>query len=174
MLWLSRFESRILDWGGVDGKHLVRLKCSQIKSPRPAGKEVRMIPKIAHIGLAVKNLKEAEKFYTEILSMPVSDGECHGELKASFIPIGDTSIELLQSTTPEGVISRFIEKKGEGVHHIAYQVDDIENTLAHLKSRGVQLIDKEPRSGAHNSRIAFINPKSCHGILIELVEPEKK
>lgn len=133
-----------------------------------------MIPKIAHIGVAVKDLNEAEKFYTEIFSLPVSDGECHGELKASFIPIGDTRIELLQSTTPDGVISKFIEKKGEGVHHIAYQVDDIEKALAHLKSKGVQLIDNQPREGAHNSRVAFINPKSCHGILVELVEPEKK
>lgn len=130
--------------------------------------------KIAHIGVGVSDLDKAERFYTEILSMTVSDREQHGDLKASFLPIGDTSIELLQSTTPEGVISRFIAKKGEGIHHIAYEVDDIEKTLAHLASKGVQLIDKTPRPGAHNSRIAFINPKDSYGVLVELVEPQKK
>jgi methylmalonyl-CoA/ethylmalonyl-CoA epimerase len=133
-----------------------------------------MIRKIAHIGVGVRDLDEAEKFYADILSMSVSDREQHGDLKASFLPVGDTSIELLQSTTPEGVISKFIAKRGEGVHHIAYEVDDIEKTLAHLESRGVQLIDKKPRPGAHNSRIAFINPKDSYGVLVELVEPQKK
>lgn len=133
-----------------------------------------MISKIAHIGVAVKNLKDAEKFYSEVLSLNISDRETHGELMASFIPIGDTRIELLQSMTPTGVISKFIEKKGEGVHHIAYQVDDINKALADLQAKGIELIDKQPRKGAHNSKIAFINPKSSYGILVELVEPEKK
>lgn len=133
-----------------------------------------MIRKIAHIGVAVKSIEEAEKFYSEILSLNVSDREQQDELKISFLPIGDTRIELLQSMTSEGVISKFIEKKGEGIHHIAYQVDDIEKALAHLQSSGIQLIDKQPRKGAHNSKVAFINPKSSYGILVELVEPEKK
>ena len=133
-----------------------------------------MIQKIAHIGVAVQNLGDAEKFYTDVLSLNVSDREQHGELKASFLPIGDTRIELLQSTTSEGLISKFIEKKGAGIHHIAYEVDDIEKTLAHLQSKGIQLIDKQPRKGAHNSRVAFVNPKSSFGILMELVEPERK
>jgi methylmalonyl-CoA/ethylmalonyl-CoA epimerase len=133
-----------------------------------------MIRKIAHIGVAVQNLNDAEKFYTDVLSLNVFDREQHGELKASFLPVGDTRIELLQSTTAEGVISKFIEKKGPGIHHIAYEVEDIEKTLAHLQSKGVQLIDKQPRKGAHNSKVAFINPKSSFGILVELVEPERK
>jgi methylmalonyl-CoA/ethylmalonyl-CoA epimerase len=133
-----------------------------------------MIQKIAHIGVAVQNLSDAEKFYTDVLSLNISDREQHGELKASFLPIGDTRIELLQSTTSEGLISKFIEKKGAGIHHIAYEVDDIEKTLAHLQSKGIQLIDKQPRKGAHNSRVAFVNPKSSFGILVELVEPERK
>lgn len=133
-----------------------------------------MIKKISHIGVAVRNLDLAENFYTEILSMPVSDREQHGELRASFIPVGDTRIELLQSMTPDGVISKFIDKKGEGVHHIAYQVDDINKALANLQAKGVELIDKQPRKGAHNSKVAFINPKGTYGILVELVEPEKK
>jgi methylmalonyl-CoA/ethylmalonyl-CoA epimerase len=76
--------------------------------------------------------------------------------------------------TPNGVIAKFIEKKGEGVHHIAYEVDDINKALADLQAKGVELIDKQPRKGAHNSKVAFVNPKSSYGILVELVEPEKK
>ncbi|MBM4330760.1 MAG: methylmalonyl-CoA epimerase [Deltaproteobacteria bacterium] len=132
-----------------------------------------MIHKIAHIGVAVKNIEEVEKFYSEILKMEIHDREQLKEIKATFIPVGDTAIELLQSTNPEGVISKFIEKKGEGVHHIAYQVDNIEKALEDLKAKGVQLIDEKPRRGAHNSRVAFINPKGTYGVLIELVEPEK-
>ncbi|MGV8056637.1 MAG: methylmalonyl-CoA epimerase [Smithellaceae bacterium] len=133
-----------------------------------------MIKKIAHIGVAVTDLEKSERFYSEILSLTVSDRETHGELKASFLPVGDTRIELLQSITPNGVIAKFIEKKGEGIHHIAYQVDDIDKALADLQAKGIELIDKQPRKGAHNSRVAFINPRSSYGILVELVEPEKK
>jgi methylmalonyl-CoA/ethylmalonyl-CoA epimerase len=132
-----------------------------------------MILKIAHIGVAVKDIEEAEKFYTEVLSLKVHDREQLREIKASFIPVGDTAIELLQSTTPEGVINKFIEKRGEGVQHIAYQVENIEKALEDLKAKGVVLIDEKPRRGAHNSKVAFINPKSTYGVLLELVEPEK-
>jgi methylmalonyl-CoA/ethylmalonyl-CoA epimerase len=132
-----------------------------------------VIHKIAHIGVAVKDIEEAERFYTEVLSLEVHDREQLKEIKASFIPVGDTAIELLQSTTPEGVINKFIAKRGEGVQHIAYQVDNIEKALEDLKAKGVALIDEKPRKGAHNSKVAFVNPKSTHGILIELVEPEK-
>ncbi|MGB9699347.1 MAG: methylmalonyl-CoA epimerase [Thermodesulfobacteriota bacterium] len=133
-----------------------------------------MIKKIAHIGVAVKNIEEAEKFYAEVLSLKIHDREHLGEIKASFIPVGDTAIELLQSTTPEGVISKFIEKRGEGIHHIAYQVDNIEKALEDLKAKGIPLIDQQPRRGAHHSKVAFLNPKGTYGILIELVEPENK
>lgn len=132
-----------------------------------------MIYKIAHIGVAVKNIEEAEKFYSEVLKMEIHDREHLREIKATFIPVGDTAIELLQSTTPEGVINKFIEKRGEGIHHIAYQVDNIEKALEDLKAKGVSLIDEKPRRGAHNSKVAFINPKGTYGVLIELVEPEK-
>lgn len=132
-----------------------------------------MIHKIAHIGVAVKNIEQAEKFYTEVLSLKVHDREHLKEIKASFIPIGDTAIELLQSTTPEGVINKFIEKRGEGVQHIAYQVENIEKVLEDLKAKGIPLIDQIPRRGAHNSKVAFVNPKGTYGVLIELVEPEK-
>jgi methylmalonyl-CoA/ethylmalonyl-CoA epimerase len=133
-----------------------------------------MILKIAHIGVAVKNIEEAERFYTEVLSLKISDREQAGDIKATFIPVGDTAIELMQSTTPEGVLAKFIEKRGQGIQHISYQVDDIEKALEDLKAKGVSLIDERPRKGAHNSRVAFVNPKSTYGVLIELVEPEKK
>jgi methylmalonyl-CoA epimerase len=132
-----------------------------------------VIHKIAHIGVAVKDVEEAERFYTDVLSLRVHAREELKEIKASFIPVGDTAIELLQSTTPEGVINKFIAKRGEGVQHIAYQVDNIEKALEDLKTKGIALIDEKPRKGAHNSKVAFVNPKSTHGILIELVEPEK-
>lgn len=132
-----------------------------------------MINKIAHIGVAVKNIEETEKFYAEVLQMPIHDREQLKEIKAAFIPVGDTAIELLQSTVPEGVINKFIERRGEGIHHIAYQVDNIEKALEDLKAKGVPLIDEKPRKGAHNSKVAFINPKGTYGVLVELVEPEK-
>ena len=133
-----------------------------------------MIQKIAHIGVAVKNIEETEKFYAEVLKMAIHDRENLKDIKAAFIPVGDTAIELLQSTVPEGVINKFIEKRGEGIHHIAYQVDNIEKTLEDLKAKGVPLIDEKPRRGAHNSKVAFLNPKGSYGVLIELVEPDQK
>jgi len=133
-----------------------------------------MIKKIEHIGVAVKDLNEAEKFYSESLSIDILDREVHGDMKVSFLCVGETSIELLEGLSPDSVIAKFIEKRGEGIHHIAFEVDDIDNALDTLKKQGVSLIDQKPRSGAHNSRVAFLNPKAAHGILVELVEPAKK
>lgn len=130
-----------------------------------------MIRKIEHIGVAVKDILEAEKMYTEILSLRASSRETHGELRVAFFPVGDTTIELLQSTTPDGVICKYIQEKGEGVHHIAFRVDDIRKALEDLRSKGVEMIDREPRAGARNAKIAFIDPRSTNGLLIELVEP---
>lgn len=133
-----------------------------------------MIRKIDHIGVAVKSLEKAEEFYTENLSIDILDREDHGDMTVSFLSVGDVKMELLQGLTPESVIEKFIERRGEGIHHIAFEVDDIESALGDLKKKGVSLIDQAPRSGAHNSRVAFLNPKSAHGILVELVEPAKK
>jgi methylmalonyl-CoA/ethylmalonyl-CoA epimerase len=132
-----------------------------------------MILKIAHIGVAVAKIEEVEKLYTQIFSLPIHDRERDPDILASFIPVGQSSIELLQSTMDDGIIAKFIAKKGEGIHHIAFEVDNIEETLADLKRKGVRLVDQEPRKGAHNSKVAFLNPKGTYGILIELVEPEK-
>jgi methylmalonyl-CoA/ethylmalonyl-CoA epimerase len=131
-----------------------------------------MVPrKIAHIGIAVKNLDESVRFYSEVLGLEMEDSEQAGELKAAFLKIGETHIELLQSTTEEGVIAKFISKKGEGVHHIAFEVEDIGQAISDLKGMDVALIDNKPRDGAHGSQVAFLHPKSSYGVLIELVQP---
>ncbi|MDY0235851.1 MAG: methylmalonyl-CoA epimerase [Gudongella sp.] len=129
-----------------------------------------MITKIDHIGIAVKNLEETLKFYEEMLGIECTSQEVVEEqhVKVAFLPVGDSEIELLESTTEDGPIARFIEKKGEGLQHIAFKVDDIEAKIKELEEKGVRLIDKEPRYGAGGARIAFLHPKSTSGVLIEI------
>lgn len=126
--------------------------------------------KVDHIGIAVKNLEESKKFYTEILGMPALGEEVveQQKVKVCFIPSGDSEVELLESTSPDGPIAKFIEKNGEGIQHIALRVDNIENALADLKAKGVRLIDETPRYGAGGASIAFIHPKATGGILLEI------
>ncbi|MGB9840942.1 methylmalonyl-CoA epimerase [Thermovenabulum sp.] len=125
-----------------------------------------------HIGIAVKDLEEAKKIYTDLLGLEVHGEEIVEEqkVKVVFIPVGDSEVELLESTDPEGPIAKFIEKNGEGIQHIAFRVDDIEKALEELKQKGVRLIDEKPRYGAGGARIAFIHPKATKGVLIELCE----
>jgi methylmalonyl-CoA epimerase len=132
-----------------------------------------VIRKIAHIGVAVKNIQEVEKLYSEILGLSITGREVSPDNKVSFIPLGDTAVELLESVEPDGAIARHIEKRGEGIHHIALEVDNIEKTLEELKAKGLALIDQKPRAGAHDSKIAFLHPKGTHGVLLELCEPKK-
>jgi len=134
-----------------------------------------MIKKIDHIGIAVKNLEEALKLYTEVLGLEVEGTEVveDQKVKVAFLPVGDSEIELLESTDPEGPISRYIEKRGEGIQHIALRVDNIEQALEEVKKKGIKLIDEKPRYGAGNARIAFLHPKSTNGVLIELTERKK-
>jgi methylmalonyl-CoA/ethylmalonyl-CoA epimerase len=132
-----------------------------------------VIRKIAHIGVAVKNIEEVEKLYSEVLGLPITGREVSPDNKVSFIPLGDTAIELLESVKSDGAIARHIEKRGEGIHHIAFQVDNIQKAMEELKAKGVTLIDQKPRSGAHDSKIAFLHPKGTYGVLLELVEPGK-
>lgn len=131
---------------------------------------------IDHIGIAVSNLQESLSFWETSLGI-----EPHGiqevpeqKLRTAFLPVGDTEIELLESTSPESSIAKFIEKHGEGLHHIAIRVDDIEAALAELKAKGIQLIDETPRNGAGGARIAFVHPRSTHGVLLELCERKQK
>ena len=132
-----------------------------------------MILKIAHIGVAVKNVQEVEKLYSQVLGLPITGREVSPDNKVSFIPLGDTAVELLESVEPDGAIARHIEKRGEGIHHIALEVDNIEKTLEELKAKGLALIDQKPRRGAHGSKIAFLHPKGTYGVLLELCEPKK-
>ena len=124
-----------------------------------------------HIGVAVRSLAEAGKFYRDL------GLECAGEeevaeqrVRVAFFPAGEARLELLESTDPEGPIGKFVEKRGPGLHHIALKVADLEGTLARLVAEGHALIDKQPRVGAGGHRIAFVHPKSSGGVLLELVE----
>ena len=128
--------------------------------------------KVDHIGIAVKDLEQAKKFYTEILGMPAMGEETveQQKVKVCFIPCGDSELELLESTAPDGPIAKFIDKNGQGVQHLALRVDNIEAAIADLKAKGVRMIDEVPRYGAGGASIAFVHPKSTGGILLELTE----
>ena len=130
------------------------------------------ITHIEHIGIAVKNLEESIKYYEEVLGLKCYNIEevTDQKVKTAFFKVGQTKIELLESTAPEGPIGKFIEKKGEGVHHIAFAVKKIQNQLNDVKEKGIQLIDEKPRKGAEGLNIAFLHPKSTHGVLTELCE----
>ena len=131
-----------------------------------------MTGKIDHIGIAVKDLEKGIANYEGILGLSCTGTEeiAEQKVRVAMIPVGDINIELLESTSPDGPVARFIERKGEGFHHIAYRVRDIQKEIERLKERGVRLIDREPRIGAHGAKIAFIHPKSTGGVLVELVE----
>lgn len=129
--------------------------------------------RVDHIGIAVKDLQEAKKFYVEKLGLthlPEDEVVEQQKVKVSFFPCGDSELELLESTAEDGPIAKFIEKNGEGVQHIALRVDNIEAALADLKEKGVRLIDEKPRYGAGGASIAFVHPKATGGILLELSE----
>jgi len=131
-----------------------------------------LIKKINHIGIAVNSIEDAVKLYTEGLGLKVKDIEIveAQKVRTAFIPVGESKIELLESTDPEGVIAKYIEKRGEGLHHLALEVSDIQQALDTLREKGIQLIDERPRSGVKGTRIAFLHPKQTK-VLIELVEP---
>ncbi|MDK2901508.1 MAG: methylmalonyl-CoA/ethylmalonyl-CoA epimerase [Thermosediminibacterales bacterium] len=131
-----------------------------------------MLTKIDHIGIAVKSIEDVLSFYEDILGLEMEGTEIveDQKVKVAFLPIGESEIELLESTDPEGPISKYIEKKGEGIQHIAFRVKNIEKVLETLKEKGVKLIDEQPRYGAGKAKIAFLHPKSTNGILIELCE----
>ncbi|RKD33874.1 methylmalonyl-CoA epimerase [Thermohalobacter berrensis] len=131
-----------------------------------------MVKKVDHIGVAVKSLDETLKFYKDVLGMKLEGTEVveDQKVKVAFLPIGDTEIELLESTDKEGPIARYIEKRGEGIQHIAFRVDDIEKAIEEMKEKGIRMIDEKPRYGAGGAKIAFLHPKSTHGVLVELCE----
>ncbi|MBN1988884.1 MAG: methylmalonyl-CoA epimerase [Bacteroidales bacterium] len=134
------------------------------------------ISHIEHIGIAVKNLDEAIPYYENVLGLKCYNIEevKDQKVKTAFFMVGQTKIELLESTDAEGPIGKFIDKKGEGIHHIAFAVDKIEDQLKQAEEKGVNLIDKTPRKGAEGLDIAFIHPKSTFGVLTELCENKNK
>ena len=129
---------------------------------------------IEHIGIAVRRLDEAIPFYEKVLGL-----QCYAieevkeqKVRTAFFQVGQTKIELLESTDPEGPIGKFIEKKGEGIHHLAFAQDDVAEALSQAESNGVQLIDKSPRKGAEGLNIGFLHPKSAFGVLMEFCGKE--
>ncbi len=130
--------------------------------------------KIDHLGIAVPNLDEGKKFWSDIMGLKLEGSETVEEQKVTtaFLPVGDSEVELLVSTSPDGPIAKFIEKNGGkgGFQHVAFRVENIEAALAELQEKGVALIDKTPRIGAGGAKIAFLHPKATGGVLVEISE----
>ena len=131
-----------------------------------------MLTKIDHIGIAVKSLDEALPFYRDNLGMSFAGIEevVEQKVRVAMLVIGESKIELLEPTSADSPLARFLEKNGPGIHHLAYEVEDIEAAIARLMSEGARMIDEKPRSGAHGTRIAFVHPKSSLGVLTELCQ----
>ncbi|MAT59920.1 MAG: methylmalonyl-CoA epimerase [Ignavibacteriae bacterium] len=131
---------------------------------------------IEHIGIAVKNLDEAINYYENILGMKCYAVEevTDQKVKTAFFMVGQTKIELLESIADDGPIAKFIEKKGEGIHHLAFNVDDVAESLKNVEEKGIQLIDKAPRKGAEGLSIGFLHPKSTYGVLTEFCGKPKE
>lgn len=134
------------------------------------------VKQIDHIGIAVSSIAEARPFYEELLGGRFAGEEVVDtqKVRVAFFQVGEVRIELLEPTDPSSTVAAFLEKRGPGVHHIAYTVQDLPARIAELKEAGVRMIDEQPRPGAHNTRIAFLHPKSTHGVLTELCEPSKE
>lgn len=130
-----------------------------------------MISKIDHVGLAVKNLDQILAFYRDVLGIQPSSVEDYApdRIRTAFLQVGDASLEIMEPTSPESPVAKFLEKRGEGMHHISLEVDDLRAALKKLEAKGVALVDKEPRQGAH-STVAFVHPRSTGGVLMELTE----
>lgn len=135
-------------------------------------RDFKMLTKINHIGIAVTSIEEALPLYRDSLGMNFAGTEeVPSQLvKVAFLCVGESKIELLEPTSPESPVAKFLEKNGPGVHHVAYGVEDIEAAIAKLVAKGTRMIDSVPRNGAHGARIAFIHPKSSGGVLTELCE----
>lgn len=134
-----------------------------------------MMNKIEHIGIAVSNLEEAIKTYEQLLGTPCyKQEEVRSEgVKTAFFQVGESKIELLEATTETSPIASFIAKKGQGIHHISFDVTDIEASMAELKDQGFQLLNEQPKSGADNKLVAFLHPKSSNGVLVELCQEKR-
>jgi len=134
-----------------------------------------MLKKINHIAVAVNNLEEAAKFYRTILGLDLSGVEVVSaqKTKVGFFKIGESNIELVQPAEPDSPLVKYLETKGQGIHHICFEVDDIEAEVKAFLEKGATMVDQKPRPGAHNTKVAFVHPKSSSGVLIELCELPK-
>ena len=130
------------------------------------------ILKIDHLGIAVNSIEDGKNLWTDALGLSFEGAETVEEQKVTtaFFPVGESEVELLESTSPDGPVAKFLEKKGQGVHHVAFRVENIEAALAELKEKGIRLIDETPRKGAGGAKIAFLHPKATNGVLVELCE----
>ncbi len=130
------------------------------------------ILKIDHLGIAVNSIDEGKTFWSDILGLDFAGSETVTEQKVTtgFFPVGESEVELLESTAPDGPIAKYLEKKGPGIQHVAFRVENIEDALAELKDKGIKLIDQKPRIGAGGAKIAFLHPKATGGVLVELCE----
>jgi methylmalonyl-CoA/ethylmalonyl-CoA epimerase len=130
------------------------------------------ILKIDHLGIAVNSINEGKTFWSDIMGLDFAGSETVTEQKVTtgFFPVGASEVELLESTAPDGPIAKYLEKKGPGIQHVAFRVENIEDALAELKDKGVKLIDQKPRIGAGGAKIAFLHPKATGGVLVELCE----
>ncbi len=130
------------------------------------------ILKVDHLGIAVNSIDDGKTFWSDILGLDFAGSETVTEQKVTtgFFPVGESEVELLESTAPDGPIAKYLEKKGPGIQHVAFRVENIEDALAELKDKGVKLIDQKPRIGAGGAKIAFLHPKATGGVLVELCE----
>ena len=135
-----------------------------------------MLNKIYHLGYAVEDIEAASRFYRENFSAEPTESEVVGEqgIIAAMFRVGESMVELVQPTGPDTPVGRFLARRGEGFHHVAYEVDDLEAALRELRQNGVEIIDEEPRVGAGDTRMAFVHPRSTFGVLTELVEFPKR
>ena len=138
-------------------------------------KIIEMVKKIEHIGIAVKNLEEANKTYERLLGIAPykQEGVASEGVKTSFFQTGESKIELLEGTTEESAITKFVAKKGEGIHHIAFDVEDIHTEMERLRADGFKVLNAEPKDGADNKLVCFVHPKDSHGLLVELCQEKK-
>lgn len=130
------------------------------------------ILKIDHLGIAVNSIDDGKNIWTNALGLAFEGSETVEEQKVTtaFFPVGESEVELLESTAPDGPVAKYLEKRGEGIHHVAFRVENIEAALQELKEKGIRLIDEKPRKGAGGARIAFLHPKATNGVLVELCE----
>jgi methylmalonyl-CoA/ethylmalonyl-CoA epimerase len=135
-----------------------------------------MITKINHIAIAVTDMQEAAKFYEDVMGITLAGVETIAaqKTKVGFFKIGESNIELVQPSEPGSPLSKFLEARGQGIHHICFEVDDVEAELKAFLEKGAAMIDQKPRQGAHGTKVAFVHPKSTGGVLIELCEVPKE